>query len=224
MSPLKNKTTSSDTVDAVRIVRMLIDAANRLDLRAPTKVSKDNLAELMSYLKALRECYQTMHWTARGSHYYGDHLLFERLYNDIVKEIDSLAEKSIGYTDDAYVVEVQYQTARTATHVAEIMSHLPDMTYIQCMLFAENHLCKEIIPQMLNTLEQANELSDGVENFLQGLSDNHEGHIYHLQRRLKTQEDAGRKAPVEPNISPPPEPKLDVEEQFKDMLGNEASK
>ena len=210
---------STKTINAA--VKLLIEAANRLDLRPPTQKSKEQLAELLSYMKALRECYQAMHWVSRGEPYYGDHHLFSQLYEALAEEVDGLAEKAIGYTDDAYIVEVQYQTSRMATHVSEIMSFLPDMTNIQCMLNAEKKLTKEIVPKMLNDLEQAGELSDGLENFLQGIADAHESSIYHLQRRLKTQKDLSELGPVEPNISPPPEPTPEVGEEFDTMLEEE---
>lgn len=183
---------------------LLTEAANRLDLREPTQTSKEVLGELLASLKAMRECYQTLHWQARGEPFFGDHLMFERIYTNLLPEIDSLAEKIVGFTDDALVLEVTSQTARVSTHVQEIMSNLQNMTPLQSMFEAEKLLVSKFLPQLLNSMEQAGELSDGMENFLQSIGDNHENNIYLVSRRLKTQKELDEVEPVEPNISPLP--------------------
>src|SRR5271165_2289461 len=47
-------------------------------------------------LKALAMIHQHNHWTIKGVAFYGDHLLFERIYNDTLKNLDEAAEKFIG--------------------------------------------------------------------------------------------------------------------------------
>ena len=43
----------------------------------------------------LQTIYKTCHWLTRGSAYYADHQLFERLYGEVTEEIDFLVEKMI---------------------------------------------------------------------------------------------------------------------------------
>jgi hypothetical protein len=43
-------------------------------------------------LRAAHHVYWTLHWQAQGVGYYGDHLLYQRLYQARVKEIDRVAE------------------------------------------------------------------------------------------------------------------------------------
>ena len=40
----------------------------------------DHLCDLLACFQALRMTYHTSHWQARGASFYGDHLLFQRLY------------------------------------------------------------------------------------------------------------------------------------------------
>jgi DNA-binding ferritin-like protein len=47
-------------------------------------------------LKAIALIHQHNHWTTRGHAFYGDHLLFERLYNSTLKDVDLAAEKFMG--------------------------------------------------------------------------------------------------------------------------------
>lgn len=51
-------------------------------------------------LKALALIHQHSHWTAKGVTFYGDHLLFERLYNDTLELLDEAAEKFVGLLGD----------------------------------------------------------------------------------------------------------------------------
>jgi DNA-binding ferritin-like protein len=47
-------------------------------------------------LKAIALLHQNSHWLSKGKPFYGDHLLFERLYNSALKDLDLAAEKFIG--------------------------------------------------------------------------------------------------------------------------------
>lgn len=54
-------------------------------------------------LKAIALIHQHSHWTTKGMSFYGDHLLFERLYNSALKDLDLAAEKFIGLFGDEYL-------------------------------------------------------------------------------------------------------------------------
>jgi DNA-binding ferritin-like protein len=52
---------------------------------------------LMQQLQGLKVASQIAHWNARGPQGYSDHLLYERIYEKIDKQIDTLAEKYVAY-------------------------------------------------------------------------------------------------------------------------------
>ena len=54
------------------------------------------LSVVLVHLKFLYEVHQNHHWVCMGDPFYGDHLLFQKLYSCVVDEIDSVAEKTIG--------------------------------------------------------------------------------------------------------------------------------
>lgn len=54
-------------------------------------------------LKAIAQIHQHNHWTTSGVAFYGDHLLFERLYNSTLKDLDLAAEKFIGLFGDMVI-------------------------------------------------------------------------------------------------------------------------
>lgn len=53
--------------------------------------------KLMQQLQGLKVASQIAHWNARGPQGYSDHLLYERIYKKIDKQIDTLAEKYVAY-------------------------------------------------------------------------------------------------------------------------------
>ena len=136
---------------------------------------------LLSFLRALAHIYQYMHWRSAGTNYYGDHLLYERLYNSVEGEIDPVAEKVLGITNDSksiHPIEDMKYTSAIVTRF--IKGEFNPESFAEIGLAAEKELIK-LIEKMMS-----GDQSDGVENMLQGIADKHEGHLYLLQQRNKT--------------------------------------
>lgn len=53
-------------------------------------------SSILSFLRALNLHYHNAHWETSGNDYYGNHLLFQRLYEEIEDVIDDWAEQMIG--------------------------------------------------------------------------------------------------------------------------------
>lgn len=138
------------------------------------------LKELLATLQGMRDAYQALHWGARGDNAYGDHLLFSRLYDGLTKEVDSLAEKILGVAPMTSILAVD-QAALMAAQLS-----LGDGT-VSGMLNRERVMVDATIPRVMDTLRARGELSDGLENHLQGVADAHEGNVYLLQQRVTVQ-------------------------------------
>lgn len=134
-----------------------------------------DLSSLLSYLRALYQAYQHMHWKSQGQNYYGDHLLFQRLYEDVQAEVDLVAEKTIGITND----------------VGSIDNELKDSLPLAEKMLDGNDYPKQAVEVEKGLLDLVKQLmgsnpSDGVQNLLQSIADKHEEHVYLLQQRAKT--------------------------------------
>ena len=84
----------------------------------------NNLKVLQLLLVALRSAHWshwTSHWQVKGSSFYGDHELMERLYTGLVDEIDTLAEKIVSSfgSDSVNPVEQAQTMANLMMPVAE---------------------------------------------------------------------------------------------------------
>jgi len=50
----------------------------------------------VAFLRALYNTHQNNHWETKGPNYYGNHLLFQRLYESTADLVDQAAEKTVG--------------------------------------------------------------------------------------------------------------------------------
>src|ERR1039457_192217 len=51
-------------------------------------------------LRAIALVHQLNHWSSKGDTFYGDHLLFERIYKSALEDLDLSAEKFVGIFGD----------------------------------------------------------------------------------------------------------------------------
>lgn len=143
------------------------------------------MSALLVYLRAAAMIHQTHHWQTRGPSFYGDHLLFERLYNDTIPGVDSVGERTVGLGSPALVEPV-----RQAKHLAWCIAKCYENTktdegpngMVAISLHVETHVLATI-KIVLRVLGQAGVLSDGTENLLQDIADKHEEFVYLLKQR-----------------------------------------
>ena len=140
--------------------------------------SRTALSRLVALLRAVQIIHHTAHWQTAGATFYGDHLLFERLYSGITEEFDGLAEKAVAYGGPG-CVDALAQVAL----IAEFVATIGGTDLVRKSLTAEQMLQDEI-EECRTALEGAGELPLGLDNFLQGLADSHETAIYLLGQRL----------------------------------------
>lgn len=135
---------------------------------------------LLASLHALYVAYQSAHWCSSGTMSYSDHLLYQRLYENVRDEIDSVAERALGLTDDVSIVEPTRFLSSALTALKLMV--IPGDTAAS-LLVAERSFLKQVC-SMLHALKSGGQASDGVENLLQGIADGHEEHTYLLKRRV----------------------------------------
>lgn len=148
--------------------------------RAPDFGNCSSIVVWLGALRALYLLHQTNHWQTYGGQFYGDHLLFQRLYFDTQGEIDTLAEKTVGMSNGKKdIVDLASQMRITI----RFLGLLPkDSGFISSSLLAEKlflHL-GEIVLEELKGLKVA---TVGIENMFGDILDRHETHVYLLQQR-----------------------------------------
>lgn len=142
--------------------------------------AKDMLMEVLSLLKAQYQNYFTSHWQTKGENYYGNHLLFQRLYESMQGEIDSLGEKLVAFFDgDAVDMSVinkrkQFWLDRWNKN-KDIVGRCID----------SEHDTHKMLDEVYNILKDRNDMSLGLDDYIMATANTHETNLYLLQQIKK---------------------------------------
>lgn len=142
-------------------------------------VLSEVLSDLLAYTRALADVEQSFHWRTSGPSFYSDHLLFERLYGGTYADIDGMAEKLMGLTGAKECLSPLTQAAKVVQIVQEMGLSEDPAQFTKDCLRVEQALVA-VISATLDVCQA--QMTDGLENFLQGIADKHEGHIYLLRQ------------------------------------------
>jgi DNA-binding ferritin-like protein len=145
------------------------------------------LTNLLALLRAQRWNYQTAHWQIHGDAFYGDHLLFQRLYEALDGEIDTLAEKVVGQLGRDDQGEYHFDNL---TQSQQMDSWLSSWSIFTCAvrrcLQSEKDL-QRVLKDTYEGLKKISALTLGLDDFLMAMASDHESHLYLLQQRLEEQ-------------------------------------
>lgn len=142
------------------------------------------LSVMLVHLRHLYLVHQTHHWISKGEPFYGDHLLFQRLYEGVIEDIDSIAEKSIGLGDSSCVSlpqqvsqlnKLMQNYGPTATMPQP--SDLARRSYVAEMNFLK------VTSHLVEHIRECGLLTRGLDNLIAGIEDKHESNCYLLKQR-----------------------------------------
>lgn len=142
------------------------------------------LLQLLSILRAMHWAHWTAHWKMKGDPFYADHLMFARMYEGMVGEIDGLAEKIVGYYGPEAVQDpqVMHDAFRfLATYEPQDSS----VTLYARALAMEDHL-QTAIKTTYDTLKAAGDVTLGLDDFLMAMANAHETNQYLLRQKMRT--------------------------------------
>lgn len=129
-------------------------------------------------LMGLRVHYQNAHWTASGPNYYGDHLLYGRLYEEIEDEIDAMAEKIIGLDGASQVIALEQ--AKGVLKFFESLKSTHGL--VNQSLVAERALLVAL-ERAYDAIDLSGQMTLGLDDFIMALANSHEHNVYLLRQR-----------------------------------------
>jgi DNA-binding ferritin-like protein len=136
------------------------------------------LSQVWANLRAEHQLFWAYHWRAKGSPYYGDHLLFQRLYEARLPEIDRLAETLMAVGGPAAVEPMRsWEAVKAVIESAERIQG------------SDTRKSIAVVQDTLHKLEQANAAVGAskyplaVNNVLAGIADAQLTALYLLQQR-----------------------------------------
>lgn len=123
--------------------------------------------------------YQSAHWQSKGDTYYADHLLFQRLYENLREEIDIIGEKAVGIIGETEV-NLFSRLVLINEEIGQNLNSISNESFEVQALKLEQEFIKT-----LEAIDAMGGLSIGVKNMVEDLADKHEGHIYLLKQRAR---------------------------------------
>lgn len=134
-------------------------------------------------LKAMTLIHQHSHWTTNGSIFYGEHLLFTRIYESAQENLDTAAEKFIGLQFEG-VMDYDYQNDL----LGKVLSKYSKLegSPLEMSLAIE----KEFVAfsrGAYDCFEAEGKMTLGLDDMLMAIANKREESIYLLQQTLKGQ-------------------------------------
>lgn len=143
------------------------------------KCSKTSALYIAS-LKAMALIHQHSHWTTKGNDFYGDHLLFERLYNSALKDLDLAAEKFMGlFGPDCLDYQLQADLLNKVLIKYKVLEGKP----LDMSLTVEKDFIK-FSQDAYNCFEDEEKLTLGLDDMVMAIASQREESVYLLQQAL----------------------------------------
>lgn len=137
------------------------------------------------YVATLRALYlveQNSHWLTKGFAFYGDHLLFERLYQASAETADLAAEKFIGlFGEDGLDVIAQ------ASCITKLLAKYQDENlHALCLKMEKDFIA--FSEQVYQIFDEEGVLTLGCDDMIMSIASKHEEACYLLQQALAESE------------------------------------
>lgn len=146
------------------------------------------LGAIIGMLEGMSVLFQTLHWQVNGKSFYGDHLMFQRIYEATDGQIDGLAEKAVGLGRGALV------NPDKITKVMDIfLDHVRSHSDIEVENVGYSYAKRgkyaievfvETVEHMMLDIKDKGLMTKGLDNMLAGILDEQEGNIFLLKQRV----------------------------------------
>jgi len=140
----------------------------------------NDLCKLLSlytaFARALYSLHQQNHWAAKS---YGNHLLFQRLYEESQEIADSAAERTVGLCG-----ELMFEGSEDSIVKRFIPQNKDNASLLKSSLAAEKAF-QTLAKKVYEYLKSKKMLTLGLDDLIMSQASEGESHIYLLQQALK---------------------------------------
>lgn len=143
------------------------------------------MATYLAFLRALSLISTNNHWQCQGPNFYGNHLLFERIYNDLIKLSDSAAERTVGlFGVELIDLEKQLPAIHKLTDKYSYTKFSGEENpYIMSSLEATKDFLK-FSKNVYKAIKDSDDMTLGLDNLIMSISDKCEEHVYLLKQAI----------------------------------------
>jgi len=142
-------------------------------------ILKDACCYYVAYLRALYAIHQNHHWLTKGKNFYGNHLLFQRIYESAQENADDAAEKIIGvFGEEGVSLEKQNECIYKIIKECNKGDDL-----LEISLKSESKFI-EFSKSFYDELKKKDLLSLGLDDLIMSISSKREESVYLLKQAL----------------------------------------
>lgn len=150
------------------------------------KIAQDNdpvalMSMYVAFLRALYQIHQNAHWKASGSNFYGNHLLFQRIYEGTQQSADEAAEKTIGLYGELHEMSSNIQEITDKFSPEKF-----DGDLLSASLKAEQTFLA-LSQTVYNQLKNLKTMTLGLDDLIMSIANRHEVHVYLLKQALESE-------------------------------------
>lgn len=164
-------------------------------IQSVASISKDDaflktrLSQYIGMLRGMQLWYHAAHHVTRGASFFGDHAdLYGTLYEEVGGDVDSAVEKAIGLTND----ENMANPCNITDLALKVLKKYPCPPTLTALALSSTALQIEndfltLLEAIFIDCENKGCLSVGLNDLLAATANKHEGYVYKLQQRVKTE-------------------------------------
>jgi len=131
----------------------------------------------LAFLRSLYLIHQNHHWLTHGENFYGNHLLFERIYQSAQENTDLAAEKFVGLFKNCITVQRQCQYINTIC----LKYNQGSENFIHNSLVAEKEFL-EFSDVFYKKLKAQKQMSLGLDDMIMSIASAREEAVYLLSQ------------------------------------------
>lgn len=158
----------------------IIKLAQEFEAAAKSEESsngKNLMVKLTAALQGVAMVHQISHWTTVGDNFYGDHQLYQRLYEMAQEHLDMAAEKTMGLFSDALSMQ------NFSKYTNEFISKTSVPGDVLTSSIQAEKAILDVIENAYESIKKSNLMTLGLDDFLMSLANDHEESIYLLNQR-----------------------------------------
>ena len=138
----------------------------------------------LASLKAMALIHQHNHWTTKGVSFYGNHKMFDELYESALADLDEAAEKLLGLFGDS-VLDYDLQTELLGKVLSKY-SKLEGSPWDMSLAVEKEFIA--FSKSAYECFDEEGQLSLGLDDLIMEIASHREKSVYHLQQTLKGQD------------------------------------
>lgn len=132
-------------------------------------------------LQAMAIIHTRNHWLSKGDSFYSKHLLFERLYDSALEDLDSAAEKFIGiFGPECLDLSMQTEFINKALSKYKILEGDP---LAQSLAFEKDFV--KFSKDAYDCFEEEGKMTLGLDDMIMAIASNREESVYLLQQNIE---------------------------------------